>query len=404
MNKTNPNNQPHVAPESALPERDRELVNSFSQGIDWGRIGRLLGFFAVAAAVVFGFAVVYESLLLPVSISAFLTYLLLPLVEGLERRGVRRSLAVSMLLVLSLLLIGLALIRLAPEVYRQVSAIIQLVPGAYSQVIDKWLPLAEKYVSDLGVVDAADVHAWFTGQSVLSRLNSQLAGGLHGLWQTGATVLGGVLNFVMIPLLTFFMLNDYEDVKWRLERMVPRDLLAPVTIILRKVSLTLRSVLKGQVIVAAILAVLYVVGLSFIGLPQAVAIGVVAGICRMIPYLDVVVGGGLSLIVLLADFQGATQLLSVAIVFLVVQAIDGLLITPRVVGERVGLHPMVVITSVLAFANWFGFWGVLVALPVVAIVKALLVTARPFYLASQLYDPALEVSSKPLTDKDNSST
>ena len=157
-------------------------------------------------------------------------------------------------------------------------------------------------------------------------------------------------------------------------------------------------------IVAAILAVLYVVGLSFIGLPQAVAIGVVAGICRMIPYLDVVVGGGLSLIVLLADFQGATQLLSVAIVFLVVQAIDGLLITPRVVGERVGLHPMVVITSVLAFANWFGFWGVLVALPVVAIVKALLVTARPFYLASQLYDPALEVSSKPLTDKDNSST
>lgn len=376
----------------SVSDRDRDLMNALNHGVDWKRVARLLSFFLIVALLISGLALVYESLLLPVSISGFLTYLLLPLVDVLEKRGVPRSLAVSLLLLVALALIGLGLIRLAPEVYRQVSGILQLIPGAYSQVVDKWLPLAEKYVTDLGIIDAADVHSWFTSRSVLARLNSQLEGGLRGLWQTGATVLGGVVNFVLIPLLTFFMLNDYKEVTGRIEHLVPRDLVAPVTIVLRKVSLTLRSVLKGQVIVAGILAILYVAGLSFIGFPQAVAIGVVAGICRIIPYLDVIVGGGLSLIVLLADFQGGGQLLSVTLVFLVVQVIDGVIVTPRVVGERVGLHPMVVITSVLAFANWFGFWGVLVALPVVAIVKALLVTARPFYFASAVYDPQQEVA------------
>lgn len=363
----------------------RELT---PRSVDWTRVLRLLAFFGIAALVITSLVLVYESLMIPVSIGGFLTYLLLPLVEQLERRRVRRVYAVSGLLLLSLAAIGLGVVRLVPEVYRQATSLIRLTPGAVSSVLEVWLPLAEKFVVDLGVMDASEVHAWFSTQSLLGRLNSQLETGLRGLWNTGTSVLGGMLNIVLIPLLTFFMLNDYDNVERSLKRLVPRDLVAPVSIVMHKVNLTLRSVLKGQVTVAGILAVLYVIGLSAVGLQQAVAIGVVAGICRVIPYLDVVVGGGLSVIVLLSDFQGWGQVLSVVLVFLIVQAIDGVLITPRVVGERVGLHPLVVIASVLAFADWFGFWGVLIAVPVVAIIKALLVTARPFYLASGLYDPA----------------
>jgi predicted PurR-regulated permease PerM len=362
----------------------RELT---PRSVDWTRVLRLLAFFGIAALVVISLVFVYESLMIPVSVAAFLTYLLLPLVEQLERRRVRRVYAVSGLLLLSLAAIGLGIVRLVPEVYRQAMSLVRLTPGAMSAVLDVWVPLAEKFVVDLGVMDATDVHAWFSTSSLLGRLNSQLEAGLRGLWNTGTSVLGGMLNIVLIPLLTFFMLNDYDHVERSLSRLVPRDLVAPVSIVMDKVNLTLRSVLKGQVTVAGILAVLYVIGLSAVGLQQAVAIGVVAGICRLIPYLDVVVGGALSVIVLLSDFQGWGQVLSVVLVFLIVQAIDGVLITPRVVGERVGLHPVVVIASVLAFADWLGFWGILIAVPVVAIFKALLVTARPFYLASGLYDP-----------------
>ena len=355
--------------------------------VDWNRVVRLLMFFGVAGLIVVLLALVYESLMVPVSVSAFLTYLLLPLVELLERRGVRRIYAVSGLLIASLALIAIGVIRLAPELYMQAMSLIQLVPVAVNHVLAKWLPMAEQFVVNLGIMQPTDVHMWFSASSLLGRLNSQLESGVRGLWSTGATLVEGILNLVLIPVMTFFMLNDYDDFERRLQGLIPRDLIPAVGVIMHKVHLTLRSVLKGQVIVAGILAVLYVIGLSAVGLQQAVAIGVVAGICRIIPYLDIVVGSVLSVIVFLSDFPGWGQVVSVALVFLVVQAIDGLFITPRVVGERVGLHPLMVITSVLAFADWLGFWGILVALPVVAITKALLVTARPFYLASGLYDP-----------------
>lgn len=370
-----------------IAESSQEAV---AHRIDWHRVLRLVVFLGATGLLLVVLAVIYESLMLPISISAFFTYLLLPLVGQLERVGMRRIYAVSTLLVLSLAIITVAIVRLAPQLYTQAMSLIQLLPVAVNHVVMKWLPLAEQFIVDLGVVEAPDVHVWFSTSNLLARLNSQLESGVRGLWNTGATLVGGVLNVVLIPLLTFFMLNSYADFQRRLQSLVPRDLVTPVYIIIQKVNLTLRSVLKGQVIVAGILAVLYVAGLSTVGLQQAVAIGVVAGICRIIPYLDVIVGGALSVIVFLSNFPGWGQVASVALVFLIVQAIDGILITPRVVGERVGLHPLVVITSVLAFADWLGFLGVLVAVPVVAIVKALLVTARPFYLASSLYNPDQE--------------
>jgi predicted PurR-regulated permease PerM len=219
----------------------------------------------------------------------------------------------------------------------------------------------------------------------MSRLSAQLQAGLTGLWHTGTSLVGGVANLVMIPVFTFFMMLDFPRFRGTLSRLTPADLRAPARAVLARVDQTLRSVLQGQITVAAILAVLYVVGFSLIGLQSAIAIGVVAGICRVIPYLDVLVGGSLSLIVILSQFEGFSQVLLVVLVIGVVQGIDGALITPRVIGNRVGLHPLVVIASVLAFGDWFGFWGVLLAIPIVATFNALLAAALPYYLASRAY-------------------
>ena len=157
-----------------------------------------------------------------------------------------------------------------------------------------------------------------------------------------------------------------------------------------RVSDALRDAIKGQAIVAGILAVLYVAGLSMIGLQGAVAIGLLSGICRLIPYLDVIIGGSLSLIVVLSDFQGAGQLLAVAGVFLIVQSLDGMLITPRIIGEKVGLHPIIVIVSIIAFGESFGFWGVILAIPGIAVAKVVWYSAKPFYFASKAYDSEID--------------
>lgn len=351
------------------------------------RARRLLKFTAALLVVATILATVYFSLMLPIFVSAFLAYLLLPLVDRLERKRVPRSVAIPVIVVGALAILGFAAVRITPVVYRQAMSLVLLIPSAFSTVMETWLPLAERYVAGLGFVSAEDLHRYVSGVNLMTRLETQLQAGLVGLWTTGTRLVGGIFNLILIPLLTFFLLKDYRRLVASLRKLVPRDLLAPIRDLRRRLDHTLRTLIKGQVTVAGILALMYVIGLSIVGLRSAIVIGIVAGICRVIPYLDVIVGATLSTVVLLSDFHGWGQAMGVMIVFLVVQAIDGAFVTPAILGEKIGLHPMVVIASVLAFANWWGFWGVLLAVPVVAVMKVLLETAAPYYFGSRSYDP-----------------
>ncbi len=353
--------------------------------VNWRQARRFIVFLAVAAALVFGLGLFYASLVLPIGVGAFLAYLLLPLVDKLETLRVKRVLATAAIIFVALGIIAIAVSRMAPLLYVQVLYIVKLLPNAVAAVMEKWRPLAEQYVVDLGFMTPAEIHDLLSYSSLLGKLQSQLQAGISGVWRTGTSLAGGMVNIVLIPVVTFFLLNDYRALRRAALSLVPQDLIVPMQFVTAKVNLTLRSVIKGQATVAAILAGLYVIGLTVVDLQSAIAIGVVAGVCRIVPYLDVIVGLTLSMVVLLSNFAGWGQVASVVLVFLVVQAIDGAFITPRVIGERVGLHPMVVILSVLAFSDRFGLWGVIVAIPLVAIVKVLLEAAAPFYRASRAY-------------------
>lgn len=352
------------------------------------RRGRRLLWFSLGALVVgLLLGTIYLSLLLPILVSAFFAYLLLPLVDRLERRRIPRAVAIPMIVVGAMAVLTIFIVQFSPILYRQVLSLVSLIPTAFTTVMETWLPLAEKYVAGLGFVTAEQVHRYISGVSLMSRVEAHLQAGLVGLWATGSRLAGGILNMLLIPVLTFFFLKDYRRFAANVRKLIPRDLLGPARDLRRRMDVTLRTLIKGQVTVAGILAVMYVVGLSIVGLRSAIVIGLVAGICRVIPYMDVVVGAVLSTVVLLSDFHGWGQVLGVIVVFLVVQAIDGAFITPAVLGDRIGLHPMLVIASVIAFANWWGFWGVLLAVPIVAVLKVVVETATPYYYGSAAYDP-----------------
>lgn len=349
------------------------------------RFQRLLRFTAVVTLFLFVIVVVYYSLLLPLLVSGFLTYILVPLVDRLERHKVPRIAAVLGMVFVFVGALTLVIVRFAPLLYSQALLLIELMPRAVSTVLERWLPVAERYVADLGILTPEQVHHYISGDSLISRFENQMQAGLIGIWTTGSRLVGGMINVLLIPLLTFFFLKDYPRIASSLRGFIPRDLLGPVRMLLRRIDATMRTVLRGQAMVAGILAVMYVVGLSIAGLRSAIAIGVVAGLCRFVPYFDVIVGSILSTVVLLSDFQGWGQVLAVVIVFLVVQSIDGAFVTPAILGERIGLHPMAVIVSVIAFGNWFGFWGVILAVPVVAVLKVIYETLAPYYLSSRAY-------------------
>lgn len=365
------------------------LPEPASPFIDRLRAGRLLRFVVIAGACVVFLSAAYYSLLLAVLVSGLITYLLRPIVDFLEKRKVPRGVAVATIELLFLAGCTWGLVHLLPIVYGQTLAVVKLAPKAFDIVVESWLPMTEKFVADFGLISAENLHKYIKNISIWGRLESQLQNGINGLWRTGASLVGGAINLALIPILTLFFLKDYQRIRRTFVSLTPPDLRDPVHTVLKGVDQTLRTVLKGQVIVATILGILYVIGLSLVGLPAALAIGVVAGVCRLIPYLDVIVGGALSAIVLLSDFQGWTMVLMVILVFAIVQGIDGALITPTVLGDRIGLHPLVVVATVLAFGDWFGFWGVIMAVPVAAVIKVLIEFAKPFYLESRFFKPTL---------------
>jgi len=354
--------------------------------IDWQKARRFVYFLAAAGLVITGFLLLYQALVVPIGVSLFLSFLLAPLVANLDRNRIPRALVVSLILALTLGLIAIAFFKVVPALYSEILDLIQLIPKAYDKFTKTWLPSLREYVLDLELITAVEFDEFVRESRNLTHLTDKINQALSTLWATAPHVLGILINFVLIPLLTFFILRDYERIKARLRTLIPRDLEKPVIQFTGRVSDALRDAIKGQAIVAGILACLYVTGLSMVGLQGAVAIGLLSGICRLIPYLDVIVGGSLSLIVVLSDFKGAGHLLAVSGVFLAVQSLDGMLITPRIIGDRVGLHPILVIVSIIAFGELFGFWGVLLAIPCAAVAKVTWYSAKPFYLASKAYD------------------
>ena len=358
--------------------------------IDWRQARRFMIFFAVMILSAFILGSLYRTLIVPLGVSLFLSFLLSPLVSRLDSIRVPRSLVVSMILVVTLGLITIACFKVIPALYSEIADLIKLVPRAYEKFTKIWLPSIRTWTLELEFISAEEFDGFIRESRTLGHLPEKINQALSTLWATAPHLVGLIIHLVLIPLLTFFLLKDYERIKSRMRSLIPRDLEKPAMQFIGRVSDALRDAIKGQAIVAGILAVLYVAGLSMIGLQGAVAIGLLSGICRLIPYLDVIIGGSLSLIVVLSDFQGAGQLLAVAGVFLIVQSLDGMLITPRIIGEKVGLHPIIVIVSIIAFGESFGFWGVILAIPGIAVAKVVWYSAKPFYFASKAYDSEID--------------
>ncbi|MFK7873937.1 MAG: AI-2E family transporter [Oligoflexales bacterium] len=342
-------------------------------------------FFLSAFFICFLISNLYRAVLFPVGFGFFLTYLLMPLVEKLEQIRLPRMTVALCAMSVAVFSMSLILTRLLPVIYLELSQIIILAPSAYHTVIEQWIPSLRNFVIELGFMDAAGFDEWFATSGVPGRMTAQLEGAAATVWRGAPKILTLVMHIILTPVVVFFMLLHYERILTFFRMAVPVDLKPGVSRVMDVVHRTLQDVIGSHMTIASIVAAMYVVGFSVIGFSSPVAIGLMAGACRVVPYLDIFVGGALCLLVILSDFSGWWQLIEVVIVFAVVQSIDGMLVTPRVVGGRFGLHPLVVIVSVLSFGSVFGFWGVLMTIPTVAICVALVREFWPLYKTSSLY-------------------
>ncbi|MDR0564199.1 MAG: AI-2E family transporter [Azoarcus sp.] len=322
-------------------------------------------------------------ILTPFAVAAVFAYLCIPAVETLVRRRLPRTAAVLLVMgALSLALVALVLI-LVPMIYREAVLLTQKLPSAIDLLDAHVARLSGRFDMELRL-DAAQFREWaeqfFSGtQSVLPALSKHIS-------QGSMAVASLVANLILIPIVTFYLLLEWPRITAGLARVLPRPWLPRAQKTVSAINHVLAQFCRGQGAVMLILAVYYSVGLWLAGLDFALPVGVLTGLLIFIPYVGF--GFGLLLALLAALLQqtaGWEPVIGVAIVFGLGQLIESFVLTPYLVGERIGLHPLAVIFALLAFNQLFGFVGILVALPASAALLVGLREIAPAWLASPLY-------------------
>lgn len=340
------------------------------------------GWLAIALAVG-GLLYLLSPILAPFLFAAILAYILDPIVERLTGRYVPRTLAVLLVMcgVLALL-VALALVVL-PLFAKELRLLAERLPAFIGWLNQKLAPFAERAFGVALQLDVASVRALAAD---LVAENQDLLGRLLGSLRIGGfALLAFVVNLLLVPVVLFYLLRDWHQVLARVDRLIPRPLHQKARAILDEVDSVLAEFLRGQLAVILVMSVYFVLALWLAGLEFALPIGLITGLLVFVPYVGALLGFVLGTVSALMQFDSLWGLAWVWLAFGVGQALEGTAVTPWLVGERIGLHPVAVIFALLAFGQVFGFFGVLLALPASAVLLVALRHVRAGYLASSLY-------------------
>ena len=322
-------------------------------------------------------------ILTPFISGAILAYIGNPIVNYLVKWKLPRSLAVVLVFLLIFSLIILLILILVPLLESQISNFIEQVPQILNWIQVTAIPWISKRFA---------VGQYLNISSLVSLLQShwQTAGGVafnvfKTISKSGVAVIVGLGNLLLIPVVTFYLLRDWQKLLKNGHDLLPRNIAPIVEGLAIEGDLVLGAFFRGQLLVMLGLGIIYATGLWLIGLNMALLIGLIAGLVSIVPYLGFIVGIGVAAIVSLFQFQDIIHLVYVLIVFLIGQSAESMLLTPLLVGDQIGLHPVAVIFAVLAGAQLFGFVGVLLALPVAAVLMVVLRYLKKQYMASRVY-------------------
>ncbi|MCH7899088.1 MAG: AI-2E family transporter, partial [Proteobacteria bacterium] len=206
---------------------------------------------------------------------------------------------------------------------------------------------------------------------------------LSSVTTTGSMLAAAVLSLFLIPILTFYLLRDWDSIISHLAALLPSSQRETIVELARQTDDVLGAFLRGQLMVMFALAVIYSVGLTLVGLEFAIAIGVVAGLVSFVPYLGFVFGIGIASLTVVLQPNPLLHLIGVVATFTIAQMFEGSFLTPKLVGDKIGLHPVLIIFAIAAGGQLFGFFGILLALPAAAVLSVLVRFAYDRYLKEQ---------------------
>ncbi|MEE9331963.1 MAG: AI-2E family transporter [Methylophilaceae bacterium] len=324
----------------------------------------------------------------PFIIAAILAYICDPLVDKLSIAGVKKlkvgRTPATLIVMLTLLaaIISVVLI-LIPLLQKQSVLIAERLPTlieSFRLHAEPWLKtnFGIDFAVDIGQIQEVVTKNWKETGNVLTNI-------LKAAGSKGLAFIGVIANLLLLPVVLFYLLRDWDNIIEKIAELIPRKWLAKATTVTKEIDQVVAEFLRGQLSVMAALSVFYSLGLWFAGLDMALSIGLIAGLLSFIPYLGFALAFIMAVVLALLQFSALTEIIPVLLVFGLGQIIESMFLTPLLVGDRIGLHPVIVILGLLAGGQLFGFAGVLLALPVCAAIAVGLRHSKQSYLTSTAY-------------------
>ncbi|MCC6504178.1 MAG: AI-2E family transporter [Aquimonas sp.] len=337
--------------------------------------------------VLSAFLYLLAPVLTPFAAAALFAYLGDPLVDRLQTWRLSRTAAVAVVFALMTLAVVSVVLLLIPMLQKQIVHFGERFPvylAWFETVALPWLEQQSGF--DLDRLQVGNLLGMV--KQYWQQAGSAAATVFGGLSRSGMAVLEFVANLTLIPVVTFYLLRDWDGMVARIRELLPRAIEPTVVRLANESDAVLGSFLRGQVSVMLALGTIYTLGLSLVGIDLALLIGMLAGLVSFVPYLGVIVGFGAGLIAALVQHGDLFHVLLVAGVFGFGQIIEGFVLTPWLVGDKIGMHPVAVIFAIMAGGQLFGFLGVLLALPVAAVIMVVLRWLHERYTQSSLYGAA----------------
>ncbi len=331
----------------------------------------------------FGLIFLLQPILTPFLIGMAIAYLGDPLVDRLEGYVGRTGGVVIVFCFISLIIV-VGVLLLVPMLLSEVASLIRSVPAFISWLQTTVGPLmlehfgVDPFEFELDVITKQLSDDW-------QRVGDVAKGLIGQVTASGFALLAFLTNVALIPVVSFYLMRDWDNIVDYIREMIPRESENTVVSLVKECDEVLSSFLRGQLLVMTLLGGIYSVGLMVIGLELALLIGMLAGLASIVPYLGFVVGIVAASVAAVIQYQEFFPLIYVAIVFGIGQAMEGMVLTPLLVGDRIGLHPVAVIFAILAGGQLFGFIGILLALPVAAVVMVFVRHYHQRYMESDYY-------------------
>lgn len=339
--------------------------------------------FLGATVLIFGFMLYVGKVLIPFIAALILAYILNPLVDKLQNKlRIRRKFSAMFLALLVLLIFVSIPMYLIPVLVGQFKVILTKLPQIIALIN---VNIISKLNLQLGTHLSLDLNSL---KEMLVNNQAKISNNLDlfsHIAQNSIILIEIVVYIILIPFALFYSIINWHNILKFFDELIPRSFTSAMHRLFRDVDIMLSSYLRGQLSVMLIMAAYYAVGLNIVDLPSGTAIGIITGLMVFIPYLGVLSGLIFALTIGLSQFTGSGSLLAIVIVFAIGHVMEGGLVTPFLVGGRIGLNPVMIILALMVFGKVFGIVGVLLALPLSTIAVVLLRHAKEYYTNTHYY-------------------